>query len=100
MKDFELFKEATEGKTLDDLVQNIKELPLYEIYKHGVEENVTAETAELLEGTTLLFALNSERLSALITHISMKLLFSVIDQRLKYEILNEREENHNEKSEI
>lgn len=99
MKDFELFKEATEGKTLDDLVKKIKELPLYEIYKHGVEENAT-ETADLLEGLTLLFALSNQRLSALITYVSTNLLFSIIDQRLKHEILNEREENSNEKSEI
>ena len=99
MKDFELFREATEGKTLDDLVKKIKKLPLYEIYKHSVEKNVN-ETAGLLESLTLLSSLSDQRLSALITHVSMKLLFSVIDQKLKYEILNESEGNNDEKSEI
>ena len=99
MKDFELFKEATEGKTLDDLVKKIKKLPLYEIYKHKVEENAT-ETADLLESLTLLSSLSDQRLSALVTCVSMKLLFSVIDQKLKNEILNESEGNNDEKSKI
>lgn len=98
MKDFD-FKEATEGKTLDDLVQKIKELPLYGIYKRYVEVN-SAKNSNLLQGLVLLYALSDKTLSALIMEISNNLLFSIIDQRLKYEILNESEGNNDEKSEI
>lgn len=94
MKDFETYEKATEGKSIEDFVQKIKELPIYSIYEKAVRDKEKADTAKLLQMSVILIGMADKELSMLITSLSIKLLFAMVDARLRNEILNESEDNH------
>lgn len=91
-RNIEEFRKATEGKTIDDFVEKVKLLPLFDMYKMAVEEG-KQDTARMLEMTTMLVAMGDKELSALMTHVAMELLFAVTDQKLKEEILGGNDGN-------
>lgn len=92
MTDFEKFKNAIEGKTIEDFIQKVKKMPFYGTYEHAVRDKSEEDTANLLGILLMLFAVRDEELSALMTHVSMDILFALVNQRLRNEILNDSEE--------
>lgn len=37
MNDFEKFESATKGKSIEDFVQKVKEMPIYGVYERAVK---------------------------------------------------------------
>lgn len=88
---YEDFKENVAGKTLEDVIEKIKKPPFYQMYGKRVKEEDSEETYKFLETMAMLCALTDDGLLAMINSVSMDLMFSMIDMRLRAEILEERE---------
>lgn len=84
---YEDFKENVAGKTLEDVIEKIKKLPVYQMYEKRVKEEDCEETYNFLETMTMLCALMDDEFLAMIHSVSMDLMFSMIDMRLRAEIL-------------
>ena len=88
MKELDL---ETKGKlsnaTMEDIVDKIKELPVYGIYVAGVKDG-TVDSNKILQAMTMLFATTSNsELDFMIYSVATDLLFAMIDQKLRHEIL-------------
>ncbi len=88
---YEDFKENVAGKTLEDVIEKIKTLPVYQLYEKRVKEEDCEETYKFLETMAMLCALTDDGLLAMMNSVSMDLMFSMIDMRLRAEILEESE---------
>ena len=84
----EEFKAATEGQGMDDVIAVIKETPLYEAYQSSVKTG-TEDTSKMLEMITMLQTVTNERFQAMMTNVAIELLFAMIDQKLRTEILEQ-----------
>ena len=87
----EEFDNAIKGKTIEDFVQKVKELPVYDIYQKAAKDKEKDETARLLQMSVMIFSMADSELSAMMTSVALDLLFETVDQRLRNEILNESE---------
>lgn len=86
----EEFNNAVQGKGIDDVISEIKKLPTFALYKTDVKTG-GENTAKTLEASTLLMTLGNDTLRALITAVSMQLLFALADQKLRAEILGQED---------
>lgn len=89
---YEDFKENVAGKTLEDVIEKIKTLPIYQTYAERVKKEDCEETYKYLETMTMLCSLMDDGFSAMMHSVSMDLMFSMIDMRLRAEILQEEED--------
>ena len=87
MKTENIEKAIKEGN-IETLIQKIKDMPVYDLYEKAVKDD-TEHTEKLLQMTTMLFALIDKEMSAMMTSVSLDLLFAMIDQKLKHEILDD-----------
>lgn len=87
----EEFDNAIKGKTIEDFVQKVKELPVYDIYEKAAKDKEKDKTARLLQMSVMIFSMADSELSAMMTSVALDLLFETVDQRLRNEILNESE---------
>lgn len=83
------FMEVTQGKTIDDVVAEVKKLKFYESYKERVKEN--KGDMRFLGAMILLETMKDEKLDALTHNVAYELLFSIVDQKLRAEILESEE---------
>ncbi len=90
----EEFKNATEGKSIEDFVQKVKEMPIYGVYEKAVKDKEKDDTEKLLQMSLMLFSMADNELSAMMMSVSTELLFAMVDQRLRNEILSESEEQN------
>lgn len=90
----EEFKNATEGKSIEDFVQKVKEMPIYGVYEKAVKDKEKDDTAKFLQVSVMLFSMADKELSMMMASVSMDLLFALADQRLRNEILSESEEQN------
>ena len=73
--------------TMEDVVGKIKELPVYDHYAASVKDG-EEDSNRMLQTITMLFATTLDRdLSFMVHSVATDLLFAMIDQKLRYEIL-------------
>lgn len=94
MNDFEKFESATKGKSIEDFVQKVKEMPIYGVYERAVKNKEKDNTTQLLQILVMLVSVGDEELYMLMTNLSLDLLFAMVDQRLRNEILGESEDEN------
>lgn len=84
--DLETMKKLSNA-TIEDVVGKIKELPVYDSYVASVKDG-EEDSNMTLQAMTMLFAtmLDSE-LSFMVHSVATDLLFAMIDQKLRHEIL-------------
>lgn len=84
--DLETMKKLSNA-TIEDVVGKIKGLATYGFYVAAVKDG-EEDTHKILQAMTLLFAatLDSE-LRFMVRSVAIDLLFAMIDQKLRYEIL-------------
>lgn len=73
--------------TIDDLIAEIKQMPMFAMYQQTVKSLGAKYTYQFLEAAVMLAATNDKKLSLKITRVAMDLLFAMIDQKLQSEIL-------------
>ena len=74
--------------TLDDFVNKVKGLPTYGIYVDSVK-NGMQHTNKGLQLSAMTVSMIDDEFGLMMNSVAMDLLFSMIDQRLRYEILEE-----------
>lgn len=94
MKDFDKFESVVKGKTIEDFVQKVKEMPIYGVYEQEVKNKEKDNTAKFLQMSVMLFSMGDKELSMLMTSVSLDLLFAMVDQKLRNEILSESGEQN------
>lgn len=72
--------------TMEDFLQKIKGEPMFQVYKQAVLSSET-DTDKLLQATVGLLSLTDRELGMMSAHLSSDLLFSIVDQRLRNEIM-------------
>lgn len=85
MSDFETM-EKMENCTLDDFIGELRKLPSYSIYEREIKSR-KSNTHKLLQMSAMLHALVNEELYMMMQSVSLDLMFAMIDQRLRNEIL-------------
>lgn len=93
MKYLEKMKEIAKEGNLDTFIQKVKELPVYGAYKMAVKEKAGGNTDRLLQMSVMLMAMGNDELSMLMSSVSLDLLFSLVDQKLRNEILESEGEH-------
>ena len=78
-------------KTIKDFEEEVKKLPFYELYEKHVKKG-DKDTEFLLKTTTMLQTFNDRDLGTLMTKVSLDMFFSILDQRLRAEILEGEEQ--------
>lgn len=53
----EEFDNAIKGKTIEDFVQKVKELPVYDIYEKAAKDKEEDKTARLLQMSVMIFSM-------------------------------------------
>lgn len=96
MKDFEKMKEVVKEGNLETFIQKVKELPLYGAYEMAVKKKEDRNTAQFLQMSVMLMTMGNDELSMLMTSVSLDLLFAMVDQKLRNEILESEEENESD----
>ena len=86
------FKEAVQGKGLDDLVEALKKNVGFDVYRENVLQG-DKDTARTLQMIGMLTSLTDKKFSAMFTSVSMEFVYSFLDQKLKAEILGTKEEH-------
>ena len=86
---FEEYTETIEGKTIDDVITEVKKLKFYEIYKQRLEAN--KGDVNLLGSMLFLESIKNERFDAVLHKVAYELLFAIVDQKLRAEILESEE---------
>ena len=84
----EEFKNAVQGKGIDDVIAKIKKGFGYEIYKMAVMDG-DKDSAKTLQMFTMLEGLGNPEFSALMHSVSLEIMFSLADQKLRAEILGQ-----------
>lgn len=79
------------NSTLDDFIKAVKELPLYEVYADSVKDGMK-DSAIPLQAAASLHAMCDKEFSLMLTSVSHDLLFSIVDQKLRAEILSDKSE--------
>ena len=74
--------------TLDDFVNKVKGMPIYRAYVDSVKDGMS-NTNKGLQLSVMMYSTFDNEFSLTMTSVAMDLLFSMIDQRLRYEILEE-----------
>lgn len=87
----EEFKNAVQGKGMDDLFQELKKSIGFETYKESVL-NGEKDTAKQLQLLGMLTSLIDKKFSAMFTSVSMEFTYAFLDQKLRAEILQSTEE--------
>lgn len=95
MKDFETMSKIAKEGSFDTFIQKVKELPLYGAYEMAVKKKEDGNTAQFLQMPVMLMSMGNDELSMLMTSVSLELLFSMADQKLRNEILESEGENEN-----
>ncbi len=72
--------------TMEDFLQKIKSEPIFQIYEKAVLKNEN-DTNKLLQGAVGLLCLADRELNMMSIHLGADLLFSIVDQRLRNEIM-------------
>lgn len=73
--------------TMEDVADKIKGLTIYDFYVAAVKDG-EEDTSEILQAMTMLFATALDReLNFMIHSVATDLLFAMIDQKLRHEIL-------------
>lgn len=86
---FKEFMDTTQGKTVDDVVAEVKKMKFYELYVERLKEN--KGDMRLLGSMIFLETMKNKKLDALTHNVAYELLFSIIDQKLRTEILESEE---------
>lgn len=89
MNDLEKMREAAKEGNLEIFIQKIKKLPIYRAYEHAVKKMEDDNTAKFLQMSVMLVTMGNDELSMLMTSVSLDLLFAMVDQKLRNEILSE-----------
>lgn len=76
--------------SVDDFVDKIKELPFYKTYVSSVKKN-SVHTSKLLQAVTMSYALLDDEVGLMMKAIFLSLLFTIVDQKLRNEILEDGE---------
>ena len=76
--------------TIEDLIKEIKKISSYKVYESMVKDE-KEDTCILLQMTTMLDSLSNKELSQLMTSVAMDILFAIVDQKLRAEILESEE---------
>lgn len=86
LKGYKEMMSATDA-TMDDFINKLKSIPAYEVYEHAVKEKGNKDTFRLLQIVGMLFSMADSEFHMMLTSISLELLFSMADQKLRGEIL-------------
>ena len=85
------FKEAVQGKGLDDLAEELKKSVGFDAYRESVLQG-NEDSAKKLQIIGMLTSLADKRFSAMFTSVSMDFTYAFLDQKLRAEILQNTEE--------
>lgn len=89
MENFEKAMEVVENANLETFIEKVKQLPAYSAYEHIVKEKKDGNTTRFLQMSVMLMAMRNDELSMMMHSVSLDLLFAMVDQKLKNDILNE-----------
>lgn len=85
--DKERAREIVENGSIETVVEKVKELPVYQMFKSSVADGKSSEdTEKLLTMVTMLLAIGDDELSFLMTSVANNMLFSAINMRLRGEL--------------
>lgn len=87
----EEFKNATQGKGLDDIVNSLKGMTGYDAYVESVN-NKEKDSKKTLQIIGMLNSLTDPSFSAMFTSVSMDITYAMADAKLRAEILQSKEE--------
>lgn len=85
MSNFETMEKMA-NCTLEDFIGELKNLPSYSLYEKEIKSG-KPNTHRLLQMSAMLHALVNEELHMMMTTVSLDLMFAMIDQRLRNEII-------------
>ncbi len=88
---YEEFKNAIQGKGLDDLAEELKKSTGFEVYVQSVLDGKEDSTKQL-QVIGMLASLVDKKFSAMFTSVSMDFTYAFLDQKLRAEILQKTEE--------
>lgn len=89
MKNLEKMKKVVKEGSIETFIQKIKELPIYSAYEYAVNAKKGDDTSKLLQMSAMISAMGDAEFSMLMSSVSLDLLFVMVDQRLRNEILGE-----------
>lgn len=96
--EFHEYMEATKGKGVNDLVEEIKKIPSYSVYENAIKRGDCC-TDKLLACFVMMESLTNLELSALVDKVSLDMLFAIMDNKLKEDILGEHQNEPEKESE-
>ena len=84
----EVEKERACRATLDDFIEKVKDMPVYPTYVRAVKSN-EEHAHKILQALVMLIGTADEEFSFMMNSVATDLLFVMIDQKLRNEILQE-----------
>ena len=84
----EVEKERACRATLDDFIERVKQTPVYPTYVRAVKSN-EEHALKMFQSLVMLLGTVDEELSLMMSSVAVDLLFAMIDQKLRNEILQE-----------
>lgn len=90
MIEYEKAREIFGEANVETFIQKIKELPFYTAYKKAVESGIDGQTDRILAISVMLYMMADEEFSFMMRHVAKDLLFTLADQKLRAEILEEK----------
>lgn len=91
MIDMERGKEILRRANIETFIQKVKELPIYGAYKHAVESMEDKETDKFLQLAVMLYGTGDSEFGLMMNSVALDLLFAFADQKLRAEIINDKE---------
>lgn len=99
MSDFREMGEIISQGNFETFIKEVKELSAFGVYEIAVRSGETEKaTANILQISTLLATMDDDEFHVLMMRLSHDLLFAVADQRLRGEILGDKERPNENKS--
>lgn len=83
---FTEFKEAVQGKGLDDLAEELKKSVGFDVYRESVLQG-NVDSSKKLQLIGMLTSIVDKRFSAMFTSVSLEFTYAFLDQKLREEIL-------------
>ena len=85
------FKEAIQGKGLDDVAKDIRNAIGFDMYRESVIKGKT-DTNKQLQLLGMLHGFVDDKFHAMVSSVSLDTMFALLDQKLRAEILQNTEE--------
>lgn len=85
------FKEAVQGKGLDDVAKDLKNAIGFDMYRESVIKGET-DTNKQLQLFGMLHGLVNKKFHAMVLSVSLDTMYALLDQKLRAEILQNTEE--------